>query len=74
MIQSAIEQAKMKLFIIAKDKASRTSSDSKEKEDEKFSGESIHRSMNEMKAISSSKDKTKSLDFVYDKVSIVLCC
>ncbi|PNF33520.1 hypothetical protein B7P43_G17638, partial [Cryptotermes secundus] len=67
IIQSAIEQAKMKLFIIAKEKASKTSSDSKEKEDEKFSGESIHRSMNEMKAISSNKDKTKSLDFVYDK-------
>lgn len=64
----------MKFFIIGKEKVSKTCSDSKEKEDKKFSGESIHRSMNEMKAISSNKDKTKSQDFVYDSVSIVLCC
>jgi hypothetical protein len=63
----------MKFFILGKEKVSKIFSDSKEKKDDKFSGESIHRSMKEMKAISSNKDKTKSQDLVYDKVSIVLC-
>jgi hypothetical protein len=72
IIQSAIEQAKMKFFILGKDRVIKLCSEAKEKEDEKFSSESIYRSMNELKAITSSKDKIKSQDFVYDSVSRLL--
>jgi hypothetical protein len=63
----------MKFFIVGKERVAKICSDSKEKEDEKFAGDSIHRSMNEMRAVSSKTDKTKAQDYVYDSVSIVLC-
>jgi hypothetical protein len=63
----------MKFFIFGKDRVIKLCSEAKEKEDEKFSSESVYRSMNELKAITSSKDKIKSQDFVYDSVSRLLC-
>ncbi|XP_069672695.1 general transcription factor 3C polypeptide 1 [Periplaneta americana] len=65
LIQSAVEQAKMKFFILGKERLVR-SYEGKANEDENFSSESIHKSMDEMKAISSSKEKLKSPKFVYD--------
>ncbi|KAJ4449055.1 hypothetical protein ANN_00450, partial [Periplaneta americana] len=65
LIQSAVEQAKMKFFILGKERLVR-SYEGKGNEDENFSSESIHKSMDEMKAISSSKEKLKSPKFVYD--------
>jgi hypothetical protein len=64
----------MKLFILGKDKVTKLCSEAKEKEDEKFSCESIYRNMIEMKDITPNKDKIKSQEFVSDRVSTVLCC
>ena len=74
VIQSAIEQAKMKFFILGKDRLTKLCSDNKEKENRALLSESIHRSCDELKTLTSSKNKFKSQGYVYDSVSIVVFC
>jgi hypothetical protein len=61
----------MKFFILSKDRVTKLCNEAKEKEDENFSSISVHRSMSELKAITSNKDKIKSQDLVCDSVSII---
>jgi len=74
IIQSAIEQAKMKFFILGKDRLTKMCSDNKEKENRELLSESIHRSCDELKTLTSSKNKFKSQGYVYDSVSMVVGC
>jgi hypothetical protein len=73
VIQSAVEQAKMKFFILGKEKLGKLCNDAKEKENRELVSESIHRSCDELKTLSSGKNKFKSQGCVYDSVSIVFC-
>ncbi|PSN39178.1 hypothetical protein C0J52_14051 [Blattella germanica] len=74
IIQSAIEQAKMKFFILGKDRVSKLCAENaqKEKEDDTFSSDLISKSMKELKSITSKDTKLKTADFVYDSVSIAV--
>lgn len=74
IIQSAIEQAKMKFFILGKDRLTKMCSDNKEKENRELLNESIHRSCDELKTLTSSKNKFKSQGYVYDSVSMMVGC
>jgi len=62
----------MKFFILGKDRLTKMCSDNKEKENTE--SESIHRSCDELKTLTSSKNKFKSQGYVYDSVSMVVGC
>jgi hypothetical protein len=74
VIQSAIEQAKMKFFILGKEKLNKPCSDNKEKENRDLLSESIYRSCDELKTLTSNKNKLKSQGYIYDSVSMVVGC
>ncbi|KAJ9600248.1 hypothetical protein L9F63_009473, partial [Diploptera punctata] len=68
IIQSAVEQAKMKFFILGRDKISKVNVEKeKVEEDERFLTETINTSMNELKSISSKDTKAKTCEYQYDK-------
>ncbi|GFG28372.1 hypothetical protein Cfor_01748 [Coptotermes formosanus] len=66
IIQSAIEQAKMKFFILGKDRLAKLCSDTKEKENRDVLSESMHRSCDGLKTLPSSKNKFKTQGYAYD--------
>nr|CAD7262279.1 unnamed protein product [Timema shepardi] len=67
VIQSAIEQAKMKFFIQPKEKVSKLVQETAKLKEENsknpFLAPSIHESMNELKAVTTSKEKKPSVQY-----------
>ncbi|CAG2055942.1 unnamed protein product, partial [Timema podura] len=67
VIQSAIEQAKMKFFIPPKEKVSKLVQETAKLKEENsknpFLAPSIHESMNELKAVTTSKEKKPSVQY-----------